>query len=478
VETILPTRIIGIAYLVHLALPALLLADVLRAWQRKLIPFHLRGLDTAVAELSAIWLIAGLCLWLRKRHQPRFLRNTIPALLSVYTAYAMLILLEITLRLFAAPPTIPGDLFPWAVEPPGKHVFTVNPAEYPGVRGSKTLTINQLGLRGPMPPKRGAAYRILAVGASTTACTLLDDSEEWPHLLMEQINFEQKGHPVWVGNAGIDGMTTIQHELLLQWLPGVLDSDMAIFLVGGTDLTTSLSYNGAPTQALLERAFGYQKDLPPGTRWRSRNPLYERLRLTLLVRDAVRNLKGKFARKRGGAPVAKTQSAGAPVVPQMINSVATKERRAAAAVVPLPNLDTALNEYRGRILSLAQRCRDLEMRCLFVTHPALWRGDLSPADQRLLWFGWVGGWEHPKGYVSAADLARAMDAYNSTLLDVCRQEGLECYDLAPNIPKDTSAFYDDVHFNEGGARLVAQYLAQYLLSGPPFTLGSRQGNRR
>jgi lysophospholipase L1-like esterase len=464
------SRVPAVAYLGHLVLPALLLADVVRAWLLQLIPFHLRSLDTAVAAVAALWLFAGLGLWLRYRRRAGFSRKIIAPLLSIYTAYASLILLEILLRLFTAAPTIPGDLFSWAVTPPGKHTFTVNPADYPGVSGMKTVTINALGIRGPMPPKRSAAYRILAVGASTTECSLLDDSEEWAHLLMERLNAAEKRRPVWVGNAGIDGMTTIQHLILLQWLPGAVDSDMVILLVGGTDLTTSLTYEGKPTEAILERAFGFQKNLPPGTRWRSRNPIYSRLRITLMIRDALRNLKGRLAWKPGASPERSDTA------PQMMNSIATKERRASAPVVPLPDLTTALAEYRSRINALADRCAELGERCLFVTHPALWRADLSPADQRLLWFGWVGPWEHPKGYVSPGDLARALDAYNRTLLDVCSQRGLECYDLAREIPKDTSAFFDDVHFNEGGARLVAQSLARYLLSRPPFRINGPQAS--
>jgi lysophospholipase L1-like esterase len=71
-------------------------------------------------------------------------------------------------------------------------------------------------------------------------------------------------------------------------------------------------------------------------------------------------------------------------------------------------------------------------------------------------------------------MAKAMEMYNRTLLDFCRQSGLECYDLASHIPKDTSAFFDEVHFNEAGARLVAQNLKQYLLSRPPFHAQDKQ----
>ena len=62
-----------------------------------------------------------------------------------------------------------------------------------------------------------------------------------------------------------------------------------------------------------------------------------------------------------------------------------------------------------------------------------------------------------------------MDRYNQTLLDLCVVEGLECFDLATVVPKDITAFYDDVHFNENGSWIVADSLSEYLLSTSPFS---------
>ena len=45
---------------------------------------------------------------------------------------------------------------------------------------------------------------------------------------------------------------------------------------------------------------------------------------------------------------------------------------------------------------------------------------------------------------------------------------VECIDLAPVLPGDTTLFYDDVHFNESGAEKVAEVLAQYILYRPPL----------
>ena len=80
----------------------------------------------------------------------------------------------------------------------------------------------------------------------------------------------------------------------------------------------------------------------------------------------------------------------------------------------------------------------------------------------VLW-GAVGCHGVTRGYVSAPELERAMAAYNQVLLAVCREDRLECYDMAAVIPKDTCAFSDESHYNDNGARLVADYLAERLL---------------
>jgi hypothetical protein len=448
-ESKLPTsRPLAIVYLLHLAVPAFLFADVVAALLRHRI--SLPSPSTAVAAVSAVWICAGLGLFLRSRDRNAFLRKANAPLTSIYSAYVAVLLLEGTVRLMGLTPPIPGARQPWT-----HAVTTMDPKVYPGVSGPKRFTTNTLGLRGPMPPGGGGSYKILAVGGSTTICANLDDSEEWPHRVMEQMNSVEKARPVWVGNAGVAATNTIHHLILMQWLPGVLHVDMAIFLTGVNDLTATLAFDGGPTQAFLEKEAGFQGDLPPGTHWRSQRiyPLYRRLRLFLVIQEAGVKLKQLF-RPPASLP--------------LIDIEPFRQRRMAAPVVPLPDLSTGLKEYRSRIVSLEDRCKDLKLRCLFLTQPYMWRDNLSARENHLLWQGYLGRFEHPKGYISAGNMAQAMDSYNQTLLDVCRQDGLECYDMAAHIPKDTSAFFDEMHFNESGARMVAQNLTEYLLSTAPF----------
>jgi len=39
-------------------------------------------------------------------------------------------------------------------------------------------------------------------------------------------------------------------------------------------------------------------------------------------------------------------------------------------------------------------------------------------------------------------------------------------DLASLLQKDTTVFYDDVHFNESGAEKVSNIIAQYFFNSP------------
>ena len=98
----------------------------------------------------------------------------------------------------------------------------------------------------------------------------------------------------------------------------------------------------------------------------------------------------------------------------------------------------------------------------------MWRSDQTPAEERLLFYGWTGTIENPKGFVRASELAHGMHQFNEALLTECGINSLECYDLAAAIPKNTTAFYDDCHFNEEGARLVAKFVADRMLDAAPL----------
>ena len=312
--------------------------------------------------------------------------------------------------------------------------------------------MNDVGLRGPSFPRQDGAYKIAAVGGSTTICDKLDDSEEWPNLLMQTLNRRQGRIPVWVANAGVSGHTTVHHLILLRTLPIFKKVDMVILLIGVNDLAATMAYDGSLTQPDLEADAARFRELIVRGGQGLPFPLFRRLRLVGLAKSFVATV-GLLLK---------------PSHWQRVQMEKFRKMRDAGPIVPLPDLQNGLAEYRSRVLALAGQCRDLAVRCLFLAQPNLWRPDLAPGERQLIRGGPVGRWWKRRGYASIEDLTRAMGAYNRVLLDVCEENHLECYDLASVIPQNSSVFYDDVHYNENGARVVANRLADYVLAREPF----------
>jgi len=136
----------------------------------------------------------------------------------------------------------------------------------------------------------------------------------------------------------------------------------------------------------------------------------------------------------------------------------------------IPLMHSFLASYARNIHGLIDFAKHSSVRILLVTQPTMWRRDLPPRLESLLWTGGGPGfgWREPDFYYSAGALAEGMDEINRALCRTCRERQVEFLDLAAQVPRDATVFYDDVHFNESGARLVARILAEYLLDRPPW----------
>ncbi|PYN31186.1 MAG: hypothetical protein DMD98_17545 [Candidatus Rokuibacteriota bacterium] len=429
-------------YLFHLLPPALLLIDILHAGRLRMAGTS----DLLLAALAGFWIPLALAAFLAARDRGRFLLRVRGPLLSVYTVFFCLMALE--LGLWAAYRAMPP-----AVWRPGTHVvFRPDPEVFSGVSGVAHFHVNELGLRGPTLDRAGSAYKIVAVGGSTTLSLMLDGSKTWPEQLMQEMNARQQGTRVWVGNAGVNGHTAVHHLTMLRHLTILAQADLILILCGLNDLQNTLAFEGASTQAQVQKSADQYRDyLLAGAA--APFPLYRHLRLY------------RFARKATDWLIERASSEQRQ---ELWDAMALRSRRAAGPVSAIPDLTSGREEYRQRLHTLAAECTRLRRRCVFLTQPTIWRSDLQADVEKLLLFGWVGPKFRPRGYVSVPELSRGMDSYNQVMLDVCRANNLECYDLAAALPKDASVFYDDAHFTENGARLVARSISRHLLAMPPF----------
>jgi len=346
-----------------------------------------------------------------------------------------------------------------------------------GVEGTSEYHTSSWGIRGEEFGPDDAEYRILAVGGSTTQNLYLDQTETWTLLFGELLGPTNAGLRTWTGDVGTSGRTARSHVLQMRYLlPQLPRTDAVVSLVGVNDLTAALrqgfDYEPPPSlddpaaereqfaQAFL-RVPGRIHDRLPQY-WEADVPWFKRL----AVYQLARVVKMSIDQARSGL----NQDPFGEIY------VSWRQNRAGASemIDSLPDLRRPIAEYRGYLEEMAVIAREHDARLVLLTQPTLWRDDLNAEEEAAIWLGGTGDFQEVPGqpYFTAAALRTAMEAYNRTLLEVCAAGLAECFDLASVLPKDLSIFYDDVHFTELGSRLVAEHLAQYFGSLPPYAPGN------
>jgi lysophospholipase L1-like esterase len=341
---------------------------------------------------------------------------------------------------------------------------TAAPDVIHGVAGVSHFRVNRFGIRGRPFGDDGAEYRILAVGGSTTECRVLDDAKAWTHLLEADLNRTGDGKQVWVGNVGRRGATTRDHVLHLKYLlPQYPHVDVVVSLVGVNDMVSALQQGwgyrlpalvtdpGAESEQ-LERAFARVPGRVQDARPTLNAPWYKATALWQLARR-VKLERNRSAAWRGGGL-------------GFLQQARLLRHDTGEWIDSLPPLEGPLIEYRRNLNQMADLAAAARVRLVFVTQPSAWRDGMSDAEERLLWFGWSG--RDRRSYFTTGALSRAMARYNRTLLEVCRERGLDCVDAARVVPQDTTALYDDVHLNDHGSLLLARVLVTHFRARPPF----------
>jgi len=348
---------------------------------------------------------------------------------SAVTAGASLLLsllvAELVLRLVT-----PGSFFNprLGLVPHARYTIMV---DLPGVSKGGTLSTNRWGLRGEEPPEDWERYlTVVTVGGSTTANYYLDDGRTWSHVLQETL---RERFPLsWVGNGGIPMHAAKQHDLFLREVVAGIRPDVVVFLTGVNDIGPFLKGDAA----LHER------------------PLPERGLREWMFRES-RLLQILYKLK-------KVHVDKAPVVSETVDPE--------FVLLPMPGPERELPEDMGELLSdpglyrrsierLIATCRDIGVTPVFLTQPLLfqdndyWRGIQGGSY-------WHGG---PDSVFSAASHWRMMVFLNRQLMDVCREEGVACFDLASMVPHEREYFYDSMHFTEAGAFLVGRLVGRFML---------------
>lgn len=355
--------------------------------------------------------------------------------LALFAAAATLLLLEVALALLHPLPPPPEKrmhrfLPTWDVGGP-PHTMLVDPGPLPGVTpGTIEQAWNRLGFLYPDDRQRrtsGEELRVAAVGGSTTECGALAPEKRWTAVLQELLH-ARLGRPVTVLNLGVSAQDTRTHLATTAHVVTDLDVDVCIYLIGTNDL-------GVATCT----------DLP----MLNSDAFVSPRKVSALFKEAWQNTQ--IARHldalRGKRPKART-------TPYYTEAAAFQ------ASLPLREHDlettpSGLAHYARNVVSLAGLCKEHGILPLFVTQPWMFPASPTPEELRAFWGCTVGG-----NRISAANFVALLARVDGQLLATCTEHGYACCDAASALPQGFASFYDQVHFNEAGARALAATLLE------------------
>jgi hypothetical protein len=309
----------------------------------------------------------------------------------------------------------------------------------PGISGEISFTVNKMGLRAPVLWPDNREDRILCVGGSTTECLYVTDEKSWPWLLGTLLT-RDLGRPVLAANAGKGGHFSLHHVYLLQHFDLAQEFGRVIVLCGIND-SGIYKRNNYEKRARSVPQETFHSPLGVGAYYR---------------RSFLLELVGRLAPPKPGQGEVEQDGSG-----QWVKDAQERRKRLLSGqpegVSNFPPLAPALRRYRENLRAIAHLCRTRQQELIFMTQPSLYSGSMSPELIDLLLETTD---DRP---TPPAALNQALEAFNEVMRDVCRTEAVICVDLAMTLPKDTSVFYDDCHFNIPGCERVANTLERHLL---------------
>lgn len=379
------------------------------------------------------------------------------------------VLLSLFFAEFALRWAMPDDGHYYVWQPHLQHQFYPDSSIFYGINGCKNFSINEQGTRGDLLLKNTEektvsgetvkvwpdkfTYNRLLLGGSTTECLYLDDKETWWYL-WDSIS-GGVDNELATGSIGKSGITTRELYLHMKYfVPQLKYANEVIIMPGLNDLMKRLSADAsfhhnfqfaeAVEDSLVNTIFLQQGRGHEKTWWR-------RTALFYALQNFYHRLKPK------GVEWMIQDDKGKSLAAWRDN-----RKKAVAVIGSLPDLTTALSEYKRNLQLIYEEGRRQGLGVLFITQPVIYKDTMSTYEQSLLWMGGIGAYQKEKGhnYYSAKALKQGMEMYNNTLRQFCNENNIPFIDAAATLPQDTSVFYDDCHFNENGARLMAEYLSQ------------------
>ncbi len=288
---------------------------------------------------------------------------------------------------------------------------------------------NSLGFRGPeLPASDPKPISIITVGGSTTECKYLSDSCTWPARLYEKLH--QENPAVWLNNAGIDGHTTFGHLMLLNNYILKIKPRYIILMTGVNDVEldqpdefdrmTEKKINTGSVKLLLKSLVNH----------------------TELGRSFMNYYQLRVSFKKG-------------LVHREIDIKKLVDNPLPdSVIVKKLNYQTSyLTAYRQRIDSIVTICLRNGITPILVTQPSLYGFYTDPVTHIAVGNKWFT--KDPNGE-NCLLMEKVLESYNDVLRSF--SDKTPVIDLAGQLPKNSSYFYDFTHVTNAGAEKMAALL--------------------
>ncbi|MBF0318664.1 MAG: SGNH/GDSL hydrolase family protein [Nitrospirae bacterium] len=290
-----------------------------------------------------------------------------------------------------------------------------------------TVRRNSIGFRGAEPPANLTGYiSIVAVGGSTTECFYISDGKTWTDLLGDKLrnNFNH----IWINNAGLAGHSTAGHYILMKNYITRLRPKVALFLVGANDIqktgasadelkivskaTSLVNYLATKSETvyLLQNLYRYRE---AGKRHLYTEPfnVYEEKPLVITAPEMA-NLKQQA---------------------QMGHA-------------------SALKAYGERLNRLLDITINSSIVPVLITQPILYGNAIdnsSGVNLGTIKFG---------GNLNGELMWHMIEMYNDVTRKTAVQRNVFIIDLSRELSKDSSYYYDWLHYSNAGAVYIADII--------------------
>ena len=342
----------------------------------------------------------------------------------------LLVLIEIILSFLQI---FPDDYYTGT--PNSGFTWKINPEEIIGIHQDSEVSYDEFGARS-ISNYQDATHKIVAFGGSTTACFALTDSKTWTALLDKKM-----GDSYWVGNFGRPGNSSNHHVLQFKHMlekPELSDAKTVLIMQGVNDfvayLISSERYLNSPDNKLKRFAFQHIPD--------DHLPFYKQFTLYKLGSRAKKNILFYFKHQD--------------YLTEKVLDI-KQLKKESEILEELPDLTAGLAHYEKNIETIIKDANEKKIKLIFTTQATMWKPDLEKKYEDLII---TSGFANNEAFYSTTTLYEGMEIFNERLKTICKRNNIPCIDL--DLPKTTASFYDDFHFNESGAELVSDQIAEFL----------------